>query len=105
MGTGPVGFCRRGQPARIHSMRSFPPKLDEEHMDRQPIYAWGLSSGLSLASLLEALRAINWTSVLMFTANCCVSYYTFRRARVQVQREEAALVREREEAELRRRAA
>jgi hypothetical protein len=45
-----------------------------------------LSSGLSLASLLDALRAVNWQSVLMLTANVLVSLYTWRKAELAEQR-------------------
>lgn len=52
----------------------------------QLIYATSLSNGLSLASLLDVLRGVNWQSLLVFGANILVSLYTWRKAEVAEQR-------------------
>ena len=54
---------------------------------RQPlVYASGLSSGQTFASLVTLLAGINWPGLVVLAANLLVSYFSWQRARLEARR-------------------
>jgi membrane protein implicated in regulation of membrane protease activity len=64
----------------------------------QPIYAAGVSSGLTTGALFQLLAGVNWPSLLALAANAGLSLWTWHAARQAARREETR--RRRMEAEL-----
>ena len=57
-------------------------------MNRYPcLYASGLSSGMTFASLVTFLAGINWPGLVVLVTNLAVSYFSWLRAREEARLE------------------